>query len=401
VTGLALVTALVTTVAGAASCRGAGVDSEAAPVPVDESAAVPSFEVDPGWPRLPNGWVMGDPSSIAVDRHQNVWILHRPRTVPADKKDHAAPPVLEFDSAGQFVRGWGGPSGDYEWPDTEHGIYVDYKDHVWIGGNNPVAQLRVTDRADDMLLKFKDDGTLVSQFGKRDQSKGNADTVNFHMPADVQVVERTNEAVVADGYGNRRVIVVDADTGVFKRMWGAFASPPLDPPPAPAVNPAAPAPAPAAAPVTAVREFEGNGPDQWGIVHAVRVSNDGLVYVADRSNSRVQVFTLDGRYLTQVFINRQDANAATACGLALSADPQQQFLYVSDFGNGHIWIVNRKSLAVVGYFGEKGAQPGNFRNAHHIATDANGNIYTAEVNPGSRVQKFVFKGMRSLAATEQ
>jgi hypothetical protein len=366
------------------------VDSEAAPAPVDESAAVPSFEVDPGWPRLPNGWVMGDPSSIAVDRHQNVWILHRPRTVPAENKEHAAPPVLEFDSSGQFVRGWGGPSDDYEWPDTEHGIYVDYKDHVWIGGNNPVAQLRVTDRADDMLLKFSDNGTLVAQIGKRNQSKGNTDTVNFHMPADVQVVERSNEAVIADGYGNRRVIVVDADTGAFKRMWGAFASPPLAPPAAAPANPAA-----------AVREFEGTGPGQWGIVHAVRVSNDGLVYVADRSNSRVQVFTLDGHYLTQVFINRQDANAATACGLALSADPQQHYLYVSDFGNGHIWIVNRKSLAVIGYFGEKGPQPGNFRNAHHIATDASGNIYTAEVNPGSRVQKFVFKGMRSLAATEQ
>jgi DNA-binding beta-propeller fold protein YncE len=124
------------------------------------------------------------------------------------------------------------------------------------------------------------------------------------------------------------------------------------------------------------------------------------VYVADRANSRVQVFTLDGQYQTQVFINRQDANAATACGLALSTDPQQQFLYVSDFGNGHVWIVNRKTLAVIGYFGEKGPEPGNFRSAHHIATDADGNLYTAEVNPGSRVQKFVFKGLRPKAITD-
>lgn len=375
------------------ACSGAGAGAKEEAVVRDQPDSVPSFEVDPTWPRLPNGWVMGDPSSIAVDRHQNVWILHRPRTVPAEKRDRAAPPVLEFDKTGNFVRAWGGPSDKYEWPDTEHGIYVDYKDNVWIGGNNPVAQLRLTDRSDDMLLKFSSEGTLIAQFGRRNQSTGNADTSNLHMPADVQVVESTNEAVVADGYGNRRIIVLDADTGAFKRMWGAFGNPPVDPPPA-TPAPAAAAGA-AASPAQPKRDFDGPGPAQWGIVHAVRVSNDGLVYVADRSNSRVQVFTLDGRYQAQVFVNRQDANPATACGLALSSDPQQQFLYVSDFGNGHVWIVNRKTLAVIGYFGEKGPEPGNFRNAHHMATDADGNLYTAEVNPGSRVQKFVFKGLKS------
>lgn len=377
-----------------AACSGAGAREEVAAI--EQTGGVPSFEVDPDWPHLPNGWVMGDPSSIAVDRHQHVWILHRPRTVPADRRAQAAPPVLEFDQSGTFVRGWGGPSDKYEWPDTEHGIYVDDQDHVWIGGNNPVAQVRLTDRADDMLLKFNSDGTLVQQFGRRDHSGGNSDTVNLHMPADVQVVARTNEAVIADGYGNRRIIVLDADTGAFKRMWGAFANPPLDPVPAPAAAPA-PAPASPGSAAPPKRDFDGPGPPQWGIVHAVRVSNDGLVYVADRSNSRVQVFTLDGQYQTQVFINRQDANPATACGLALSSDPEQQFLYVSDFGNGHVWIVNRKTLAVIGYFGEKGPEPGNFRNAHHMATDADGNLYTAEVSPGSRVQKFLFKGLKSKA----
>ena len=251
-----------------AACSGAGAREDM--TGDDKPGGVPSFEVDPNWPQLPNGWVIGDPSSIAVDRHQNVWILHRPRTVPAEKRQHAAPPVLEFDKDGTFVRGWGGPSDKYEWPDTEHGIYVDDKDNVWIGGNNPVAQLRLTDRADDMLLKFSSDGTLVAQFGHRDRSRGNSDTVNLHMPADVQVVARTNEAVVADGYGNRRIIVLDADTGAFKRMWGAFANPPLDPPPAaPAVASAPGAPATPATPPK--RDFDGPGPPQWGIVHAVRV----------------------------------------------------------------------------------------------------------------------------------
>jgi hypothetical protein len=348
---------------------------------------MPVFEVDASWPRLPNNWVIGDPSSIAVDRHDNVWILHRPRTVPAEKKDHAAPPVLEFDKHGKFLQSWGGPSEQLEWPDTEHGIYVDYKDNVWIGGNNPNVQIRVSSRSDDMLLKFTSKGKLIKQIGRRDQSQGNKDTTNLHQPADVQVIQKTNEAVVADGYGNRRIIVLDADTGAFKRLWGAFGNEPIDVVPAPARG-SGPAPAPPP------RDLEGPGPQQWGIVHAVRIANDGLVYVADRGNSRVQVFTLDGKFQTQIFVNRNDKSAATACGLALSSDPQQQYLYVSDFGNGHVWILDRKALRVLGHFGEQGAEPGNFRNAHHMATDSAGNLYTAEVNPGSRVQKFVFKGVK-------
>ena len=360
------------------------------------SAPMPVFEVDATWPKLPNNWVMGDPSSIAVDRHDNVWILHRPRTVPAEKKEHAAPPVLEFDKNGKFLQAWGGPPVNgvngvndvqWEWPDTEHGIYVDYKDNVWIGGNNPNVQIRVSSRSDDMLLKFTSKGTLIKQIGRRDQSRGNKDTTNLHQPADVQVIQKTNEAVVADGYGNRRIIVLDADTGAFKRLWGAFGNEPIDvTPPAPRGSGPAPAPPP--------RDLEGPGPQQWGIVHAVRIANDGLVYVADRGNSRVQVFTLDGKYQTQVFVNRADKSAATACGLALSSDPQQKYLYVSDFGNGHVWILDRMSLTVLGHFGEQGPEPGNFRNAHHMATDSKGNLYTAEVNPGSRVQRFIFKGVK-------
>ena len=362
------------------------------------TATMPMFEVDATWPKLPNNWVMGDPSSIAVDRHDNVWILHRPRTVPAEKKERAAPAVLELDKNGKFLQAWGGPSDQWEWPDTEHGIYVDYRDDVWIGGNNPTAQLRLTMRADDMLLKFTSKGKLVMQIGRRDQSGGNKDTKNLHQPADVQVIQKTSEVVVADGYGNHRIIVLDANSGAFKRMWGAFGNQPLDPPTAPPGD-STPARRGAAAPAPPPRDFEGPGPPQWGIVHAVRVSNDGLVYVADRGNSRVQVFTLDGKYQAQVFINRRDKNAATACGLALSSDAQQQFLYVSDFGNGHVWILDRKALQVLGHFGEQGPEPGNFRNAHHMATDSKGNLYTAEVNPGSRVQKFIFKGIKPQTTT--
>jgi hypothetical protein len=348
--------------------------------PATVSSPGPDFQVDPGWLKLPNKWVMGDPSSISVDRHDHVWVLHRPRTVPGPSKERAAPPVLEFDSSGTFIRGWGGPRDAYEWPDTEHGIYVDSRDHVWIGGNNPIAQVKLTTRSDDMLLEFDESGKVLMQIGHRDQSKGDADTKNVKEPADVFVYQPTNEVFVADGYGNRRVVVFDAGTGAFKRMWGAFANAPLDPPKA---VPGAPAP----------RVTDGPGPPQFGTVHAVKVSNDGLVYVADRTNSRIQVFTLEGKYMTQVFVNRLAESSLTASGLAFSPDPEQRFLYVADFGNGALFVFNRKTLELVGRFGQRGSEPGDFQNLHHIATDSKGNLYTAEVSPGSRIQKFVFKGI--------
>src|SRR6185369_13364461 len=128
-------------------------------------------------------------------------------------------------------------------------------------------------------------------------------------------------------------------------------------------------------------------------VHSVKIANDGLVYVADRSNRRVQVFTVDGKYVTQVFINRAIPSAGTAAGIAFSPDAQQQFLYVSDLGNSHIAVLTRKTLKVLYQFGTKGTKPGDFRSPHLISVDSKGNLYTAEVAPGNRAQKFVFKGM--------
>lgn len=348
----------------------------------------PRFEVDATWPPpLPNGWVMGDSSSIAVDRRDHVYVLSRPRTVAPEHKAHAAPAVMEFAPSGAFVKGWGGPGNGYDWPDTEHGIYIDAQDHVWIGGNNPIAQLRLTTRSDDMLLKFTINGTFVSQIGGRDRSKGNADPRNPKEPADIFVDTRTNEAFIADGYGNRRVLVLDATSGAFKRMWGAFGNKPLDPPPAPPATPGAtPAPAPPL-------ETTGRGPDQFGIVHSVEVSRDGLVYVADRGNRRVQVFKTDGTFVNQVFINRGEKSPNTAAGIAFSPDAKQEYLYVADFGNAHVVILRRATLEVLGSFGEVGSKPGQFQNIHHIAVDSKGNLYTAEVAPGRRVQRFVFKGV--------
>ena len=378
-----------------------------------QSSQVPLFQVDPTWLKLPPNWVLGQGSAVAVDKHDNVWILHRPKYVgrlyekPAGKT--AAPPVLEFDSSGKFIQAWGGPGEGYEWPDQEHGIYIDDKDNVWIGGSARPALAGPGPgnlRSDNMLLKFNNKGKFLMQIGHRDQSTGNNDKQNLYSPTDVFYYSKTNEVFVSDGYINRRVVVFDADTGAFKRMWGAFGNVPTDSPNqlknarTPNPNPGAredAAPTPAS-PEKAKRPPEtGPGPDQFNTVHSLKVSKDGLVYVADRANKRVQVFNIDGKYVTQVFINR-DGQANTACGIALSPDPEQRYLYVADFGNAHIVVMDRKSLQVLYQFSDNSGTPGNFviRGPHHIAIDSKGNLYTAEAHPGNRVQKFVFKGMGAI-----
>jgi hypothetical protein len=339
---------------------------------------MPIFQVDPSWPALPNNWVVGVVSSVNVDRRDHVWILQRPGTVADALKARAAPPVLEFDADGKFVNAWGGAGQGFDWPATEHGITVDDKDVVWIGGSG------VTD---DMLLKFTTKGVFLKQFGARGQSTGNADQKNVNRSADVFVYQKTNEAFVADGYGDRRLIVFDAETGAFKRMWGAFGNPPDSAPPS---TTAAGPPAPP------VLDTEGPGsPTFSNPVHAVKISNDGLVYVADRSNRRVQVFSPDGKYISQVFINRAGPANGSAAGVGFSPDAQQQFLYVSDLGNSHVVVLDRKTLQILYQFGSRGTRPGDFQSPHHLAVDSKGNLYTAEVNPGNRAQKFLFKGMSS------
>jgi DNA-binding beta-propeller fold protein YncE len=247
-----------------------------------------------------------------------------------------------------------------------------------------------------MLLKFDHQGKFLLQIGGRSVSGGNKDTKSVHQSADVFVWARTNEAFVADGYGNRRVVVFDADTGAFKRMWGAFGNAPIDPPPPPArgTQPAGAAAGAGRGRGAPVLDTEGDGAPQFGSpVHSIKVSNDSLVYVADRPNRRVQVFTPDGKYVTQLFINRAGPSNGSAAGVAFSPDSAQRFLYVADYGNSHIAIVDRKSLRVLYQFGERSAKPGDFQGLHHMAVDSKGNIYTGEVAPGARAQRLRYKGM--------
>ncbi len=333
--------------------------------------SMPMFEVDAGWPKVPPRWKVGDQSSFAVDGEDNVWLLNRPRSLKPEQAAMAAPPVMEFDIAGNFIKGWGGAGSGFEWPEREHGIHIDYKGFVWIGGNscpdNGLPGLKPV--TDDQLLKFTRDGKFVMQIGHSNQSKGNADTENLHRPADVWVHPQTNELYVADGYGNHRVAVFDADTGVFKRMWGAFGNKPVDEDHCEEVRPA--------------KTFaDGKGPANFDIVHAIRVANsDGSVYVADRENRRVQMFLPDGTFVKQLI--RTDIPFAK--DLALSADREQQFLYVG--GGKGIVVVDRKTLDVIGTI----EPPGIIGTGHHIATDSKGDIYLAQ--PSKGMQKLTFRGM--------
>ena len=345
---------------------------------------VPKFAVDSSWPTLPAGWVLGQVASAASDDEDHIWVLHRPRSVRAGRK--TGPPVMEFDAEGRYLRGWGGPGEGYDWPESEHGIFVDHQGFVWIGGQ----------AEDDQILKFRKDGTFVMQIGRGGRPKTNRDTQNFWRPADVFVSPPTNELFVADGYGNKRIIVFDADTGQYRRMWGAFGGVPMDD----AAGAAAVGGSDANRALATELDPRDPGPPQFSTIHGVKVSRDGLVYAADRGGKRVQVFTTEGEYLTQVWIDRWCLAAGQGCGngetaasVAFSADPEQRFLYVASRSPARIWVLDRQTLEPLDSFGRPGIAPGEFAVLHHMTTDSKGNLYTSEVQDGRRIQRFVFQGL--------
>jgi hypothetical protein len=343
------------------------------------ASAVPSFQVDPFWPRLPKQWILGQVSGVAVDAQDHVWVLQRPWSLNNDelKKNpeaeccSAPPPVMEFDSAGNYLRGWGGKpeDGSYEWPEDEHGIHVDHKGNVWLSS---AGGPRMAGRKENFLVKFTRDGKFLLQIGRRGMSQGSLDTANLNNAADMWVHPATNELFVADGYVNRRVIVFDADTGAFKRMWGAYGDPPDDS-------------------VSKIFAGDGPGPRQFNTVHGIKVSSDGLVYVNDRLNNRLQVFTIDGTFQREVFIERKTQLLGTSFNAAFSPGPSQRWLYVGDAGNGRVHVFDRRTLQEVGAFGRIGRYAGQFVFLHNLASDSRGNLYVSEVGNGRRVQKFVLQ----------
>lgn len=340
--------------------------------------SAPEFRVDPAWPVIPNGWVLGEVTSVSVDSGDNIWVLHVPQSIPEAQRANAAPPVLQFDAAGRLLTSWGGPGEGFEWPGREHGIFVDADDFVWIAGRAGWPRATEPGNSDDMILKFTPAGEFVMQIGRRGQSTGNLDTNNVHQATDVFVDTQANEIYAADGYGNKRVVVFDSQTGAFKRMWGAFGNPP------PATfGPNVPVPQPQTTP---------EGPPEFGLPHAIKVSRDGVVYLADRINNRIQLFTREGTFLRQVRVTSDDsATVPVPAGFAFSPDSNQQFLYVVDSGLMRVVIYDRRAMQQIGAVGMRGDQPGEFDIVHHMATDSQGNLYTAEIVNQRRAQKFVLQ----------
>jgi DNA-binding beta-propeller fold protein YncE len=344
---------------------------------------IPQFEPDPLWfDALPNKWVTGQVGGVAVDSHDNVWVFHRPSTIPDGEKAASlnppqaeccipAPSVLQFAPSGKFVKAWGGPGQGYEWFTTEHGIFVDAQDSVWLSGSA---------KEDNQILKFTSDGKFVMQIGHSGTNKGSNDTENLGGPAGLFVYPKTNELFVADGYFNHRVIVFDAKTGAYKRHWGAYGKPPDDNYKFPARAELIKAPP---------------APQFHNPVHSVVVSNDDLVYVADRTNNRFQVFRLDGAFVKEVFIARNTLQAeGTVHHFVLSPDKAQQFLYLVDGSNKVVRILNRQTLEILANVGgHAGHNAREFFHIHSAAVDSKGNLYLGEVNNGQRYYRYAFKGM--------
>jgi DNA-binding beta-propeller fold protein YncE len=355
-----------------------------------DTVSAPRFEVDPFWPKpLPNHWVLGSAIGVWVDERDHVWIIHRSSATLADQEKGldlqtaeccaGAPPVLEFDPDGNLVQSWGGPGEGYDWPQSNHGIFIDHLGNVWIGGNGA---------NDSHVLKFTRTGEFIAQYGTAGAHRGPTDAEglstyagdsndqqNFGRVAKIFVDPRDNEAYLADGYLNKRVAVLDADTGTMKRYWGAYGNEPDD---------------------TNLGPYDPDAPPAQQFrnpVHCADLSSDGFVYVCDRANDRIQVFSKDGTFVKEGFIARRTLASGSVWDLAFSRDDEQRYLFVLDGMNGKVYVVLRETLEVLTSFGDGGRQPGQFYGVHSVAIDSEGNLYTTETWEGKRLQKFVYRGI--------
>ena len=350
---------------------------------------VPTFRVDPFWPKpLPNRWIVGALAGVAVDARDHVWITHRPSTLQPNETRSiwkAAPPVLEFDADGTLVSSWGGPGAGYDWPQLEHGIYVDDNDNVWLGGGG---------EKDAHILKFTRAGKFLMQIGRPGQGRGSNDTENLGAPANMVVDRAANEVYVADGYVNHRIIVFDATTGAYNatggirqaaRRWVLHTGGGDAPGTLPGVVQNENKPS----------QYDPNGPPspQFRIVHAVRISKDGLVYVCDRTNNRLQVFRKDGTFVREVVIAKETLGSGSVWDVGFSIDPKQTFLFINDGTNQLIYVLNRETLQVVSTFGGAGHWAGQFYGAHVLAVNSKGDLFIGETYEGKRIQKFSYAGL--------
>jgi len=371
------------------------------------------------WPKpMPNRWILGSVTGLAVDARDHIFVLNVPDyfttrteigsgvTPPTGECCTPAPAVVEYDASGAIVGSWGGPGAGYEWPTQPRGLAIDKNGNVWIGGSGG---------NDTRVLEFSRDGKFITAIGRvasaapggspgsatpdtaylgaggaarggRGAGRGrggrgasvpalppNSSSKDaFGGVAGLSIDPASNDVFVADGYRNRRVAVFDASSGAITRFWGANGRAPTD----------------------------ANDGSQFGTpVHCARLSKDGLVYVCDRANDRIQVFKKDGSFVAEKKIAEMTKGGGSVWDVAFSSDPTQKYMYVADGMNQKIWILDRKTLDVIANFGDGGRQPGQFYGVTQAATDSKGNLYTGEFFEGKRVQKFNFKGVGATKAT--
>jgi sugar lactone lactonase YvrE len=338
---------------------------QAESAPVDASTGMPSFEVDPSWPQLPPNYVMASVIGLMVDHLGHVWVSHRAElltdsmlALAKQQPGVPAPLVMELAPDGKLIQSWGDAEHVKDYPPILHSLFEDRDGNIWTSA-----------REQQQIVQYTRDGKRLLTIGKLNQMLGSNDTTAFGRPADIQIDPKTNELFVADGYTNRRIVVLDAATGAYKRHWGAYGERPDDDyrPDSLATTPS--------------RQFD--------LIHNLAISDDGRIYAADQNNSRIQVFDESGTFIAEKIIRPGDG-AATA--LALSSEPGQHFVYVGDGSQDKIWILRRSDLAVLGSFGSSGKAPGQFGRPHNMDVDSAGNLYVSEAAPGMRVQKFTFKG---------
>ena len=357
---------------------------------VAQPSDVPTFEVDPLWPKpLPNHWILGSVTGVTVAQ-DHIWLVHRGMesltarteaglaTIPptAESCCAPAPPVLEFDQAGTLLHSWGGPGQGYSWPRTPAGIAVDTKGNIWIAGiaaATPATAQAAPQAADAHVLKFSRDGRFLLQIGQPGKIEGSASKTTLNRPSGFAVDVTAREVYVADGVENRRIVVFDSETGAYKRHWGAYGQPANDAP-MDAYDPTK----------TAGKHFNG--------VSCVKLAGDGLVYVCDRKNDRIQVFQKDGTFVKEQSVSKSTLGEGSVWDLAFSQDPQQRFLYVADGSDQKVWVLRRDTLEIVSSVGAGGRWPGHFYGVGSIAVDSKGNLYTGETYEGKRLQTFRFKG---------
>ena len=448
----------------------ADAQSQAAP-------GVPAFRADPNWPTLPADFRWGQVIGIFADSRGHVWTSSSSR-------------ISEWDPQGRLVQQWDarGPAGNWS---TIHGMFVDHNNFVWTNA-----------RESNLTVKFTREGKIAMVIGCYDQTGGSNNTSLMGRPSEIWVDPADNEVFVADGYGNRRIIVLDGYSGRYLRHWGAYGRRPEDPAGrggGAAAQPAAagtgtPTCTVAGDPETVAQAAAGRGagggrggagaaggaggrggaaggaaaagggagggragaagaggagragaagaaggggggraaagpppaqpPQQFQTPHGIVGSRDGMIYLADRANNRIQVFRQNGEYVMERILRpRCGQEAATwapqgrACGteatfsVGFSPDPAQTYIYSADGGSHYITVLRRSDLAILYEFGGPGVGPGQLGRPHNLTVDPQGNIFVAEaagpwvrpnpsstdsVQAGFRAQKFTYTGTRAV-----